>query len=188
MGNFYTSFTVRSTARDKILEVMKGRKGAVSPTHRGYTVVWDAECESQDDRIISVLGLRMAKTVAAPVMAALNHDDDVLMFWLYSPEGKIGEYNSAPGYFEGEDQPPSGADAELFVKIMVPCATDDFRKDLLEPTDSILQSREYVFAFERHRELLAATGLPIFAATGYKYISRGEVPEGITIDQLTLTD
>ena len=52
MGNFYTSFTACGADHDSVVKAMKGRTAAVSPTMNGYTVVWDAECEKQDQRII----------------------------------------------------------------------------------------------------------------------------------------
>ena len=179
MGNFYTSFTVRA-ARDKALEAMNGRTRAVSPTLGGFTVVWDAECESQDDRVISRVGQHIASKLAAPVLAVLNHDDDILMYWLFSPEDKVDEYNSAPGYFEGDDVAPKGGDTELLVKTMAPEASR-------EVVDRILRNQKYVFAFERHADLLAALAMPAFAASGYKHISRGNLPDGLVEDDLTFT-
>lgn len=99
MGNFYTSFTVRSADHKAIVGSMKGRRAAVSPTVNRYTVIWDAECENQDQQLIDRVGQRLASVLASPVIAVLNHDDDILWYGLYSPTGKIDEYDSAPGYF-----------------------------------------------------------------------------------------
>lgn len=180
MGNFYTSFTVHSAAHDDVVKAMNGRTAAVSPAMNGYTVVWDSECESQDDKVLSRVGLHLATSLGASVLAVLNHDDDILMYWLYSPKGKVDEYNSTPGYWDGGDLSPSGGDVELLVKAMAPKASR-------EAVDRILRKQEYVFAFERHADLMAALGLPPFAAMGYKYISRGEVPDGLEEHELTFT-
>ncbi len=180
MGNFYTSFTILTADHDRVVEAMKGRKSAISACMNGFTVVWDAECEKQDDKVISAVGLRLSKALSAPVLAVLNHDDDILWYWLFSPEGKLDEYNSAPGYFEGDELPPRGGDAFLLVRTMAPSAS-------VQSVDTILQNRGYVFAFERHADLLAALSMPPFAATGYKHISRGDVPDGLTGDELTFT-
>ena len=180
MGNFYTNFTILGASHDKIVQAMKGRTAAISPTMLGFTVVWDAECESQDDKVISSLGQRLAKGLSAPVFAVLNHDDDILMYWLFSPEGKLDEYNSTPGYWDGGDLPPKGGNAALLVKTMAPSAA-------VPSVERILQNREYVFAFERHNDLTAALAMPSFGATGYKYINRGEVPDGLAEDELTFT-
>ena len=181
MGNFYTSFTVRGAGHDSVVKAMKGRTTVVSPTTNGYTVVWDAECETQDQRLIDRLGEQLSSSLASPVFAVLNHDDDILWYGLYSAQGKLDEYNSAPGYFEGNDTPPTGGDAKLLAKTIAPGASHDM-------IEQILRDREYVVAFERHSELLAALGMPAFAASvGHRYISRGELPQGLTKDDLTFT-
>jgi hypothetical protein len=180
MGNFYTSFTVRGTDQDSVVRAMKGRTGAVSPTLNGYTVVWDAECEKQDEKIIERLGKQLSSALVSPVLAILNHDDDILCYWLYSAQAKLDEYNSAPGYFEGDNAPPSGGDVDLLLRTISPEAS----RDLVE---QVLRDTVYVFALERHTALLAALAMPSFAAFGYKYISRGELPQGLTTADLAFT-
>ncbi len=180
MGNFYTSFTVRSGDHANVVGAMKGRKSVVSPSANGYTVIWDAECEIQDQNLIQRLGQQLSSALAAPVFAVLNHDDDILWYALYAPEGKLDEYDSAPGYFEGEVTPPSGGNAQLLIKTMAPSA-------VVESVDQVLRNTEYVLAYDRHSELLAALGTPPFATFGYKYINKGELPAGLNKVDLTFT-
>lgn len=180
MGNFYTNLTILGGSCDQVVEAMKGRKAAVSPTLNGFTVIWDEECESQDDKVICSLSERLAKTLRAHVLAVLNHDDDIFMYWLFSPAGKLDEYNSNPGYFEGPVLPPSGGNASLIVRSMAPTADVDH-------VQAILQNREYVFALERHNDLGAALGMPPFIASGYRHIGRGQFPDGLAPDEVTFT-
>lgn len=180
MGNFYTSLTVRCSDHDSVVKAMKGRNAVVSPTVSGYTTVWDEESDKQDEKIIDQLGRQLSSLLASPVIAVLNHDDDILWYALYSAQGKVDEYNSAPGYFEGVDAPPRGGDAQLLVKTIAPGAPTDI-------IERVLQNTEYVFAVERHSDLLAALGMPPFAAFGHGYINRGDVPPGLTKGDLTFT-
>jgi hypothetical protein len=180
MGNFYTSSTVRGADRASVVKAMKGRTAAVPPTVNEYTLIWDAEAEKQDQKLIDRLGIQLSSTLASPVFSILNHDDDILWYGLYSPQGKLDEYNSAPGYFEGEDAPPVGGNVDLLVKTIAPNASPNV-------IEQVLRNTEYVVAFERHTALLSALGMPSFAATGYKYISRGEWPLGLTEGDLTFT-
>ena len=180
MGNFYTSLTVRGADRDDVVQAMKGRTAAISPTFGEYTVVWDEECEKQDQAIIERLSLQLSKQVSSPVLAVLNHDDDILWYILCSPEEKLDEYNSAPGYFEGNELPPAGGNAHVLAKaIAVNASEENIRR--------VLQNTEYVFASERHSALLKALGMPMAACTGYKYIAGGKLPPGVAGTDMVFT-
>ena len=181
MGNFYRSFTVRGTDHESVVKVMKGRTAAISPNVGGFTVVWDAECEKQDESLIDEMGKKISSLLKAPVISFLNHDDDILWYGLYSAGAKIDQYNSSPEYFEGGEVPPSGGNTKLLMQAMSAEGPE-------AAVDKILRDTEYVFAVERHLALLAVLGMPAFAAFGYRYISRGEVPEGLAKDDLTLTE
>lgn len=181
MGNFYTSFTVRGADQKSVVKAMSGRKGAFSPTVNGYTVIWDEKCETQDESLIHSLGQKLSSALAAPVLAVLNHDDDILWYALFDSKRKLDEYNSAPGYFEGEVTPPSGGNAQLLTKTMAPAAVS-------KSVDQVLRGTEYTFALERHSELLAVLGMPLFAASGYKYITDGELPVGLNTSDLKFTE
>lgn len=56
----------------------------MSPTFGEYTVVWPAESEKQDQQLIDRLGLFFSTKLACPVLAVLNHDDDILWYGLYA--------------------------------------------------------------------------------------------------------
>lgn len=94
-------------------------------------------------------------------------DDDVLLLGLYDRGAQVGEYNSAG---------PSTFRASSLLRA--------FRASAGVPLVWLLLAcpRFPMFLFEsfRHRLLLRLLRHPTWAlATGYKYISHGEPPEGL---------
>jgi len=58
MGNFYTSFTMRTEDRTRVAAVRGelARTAYVASPHDGWTVVFDRACDEQDTREIVRLG------------------------------------------------------------------------------------------------------------------------------------
>jgi hypothetical protein len=108
----------------------------------------------------------------------VNHDDDVLQYFLYRAGTRVDEYNSRPGYFVGRDDRPSGGDVGAL------CAACDVA-DRNDVVAAALQGR-FAIETERHAALVEALGLPSAAVgTGYTYVSQGELPESIRPEDLT---
>jgi len=173
MGSFYTSHVVHGASQPQILAWLKQRPAYVSVTHGRTTVVLDAACESQDGEELAALASDLSTQFKCPVLALLNHDDDILYFELYENGEKTDEYDSSPGYF-GEGDPeagPAGGDAARLAKI--------FGVADSAPIEATLRNPDYVFAMERHRDLAAALGLPEFSVgLGYTYVEAGDLPPG----------
>jgi len=192
MGSFYTNITVRGPRREDVAETLRaGERAAIlSPTAEGVTVVYDAEAESQDDTVVS-LAKRLSAEHHCVAWALLNHDDDLLRYWLFDGGELVDEYDSSPGYFTGEGGGPSVGDARKL------CAAFG-AVDAAEPVEDVLrynravedqQSGRYVFETERHLDLCKALRLPLFAVgTGYDYLMQGEAPEGMELDDCLIID
>jgi hypothetical protein len=168
LGSFYTSHTVRGPSQAQLLEWLRGRPAYVSECERGQVVVLDAACEEQDLEVLANFASRLSKEFCSPVLAVMNHDDDILYFELYEDGKKIDAYDSSPGYFDvdSESDAPTGGDAALLCRTFG--ATDH------EQVEASLRG-EYDFAVERHRDLAVALGLPLCAVgLGYEYVSKGE--------------
>src|SRR5258708_3151305 len=105
MGSFYVNFSVKSTNQSVIRTALQQarRTAMVSPSIDGYTVVYDRGADTQDDAEILAVGTLLSQGVAAPTLAVLNHDDDILYYWLFENGTLTDTYNSNPGYFYGED-------------------------------------------------------------------------------------
>jgi hypothetical protein len=176
VGNFYVNFTTRGPDREAVAKCLRSakRKAFVSPTITGMTVFFDEASDSQDDAVIKDLGKRISKELAAPVLAVLNHDDDVLAYWLFEVGDITDEYNSCPAYFSGDDETPAGGNAKKLCDALGAAA-------IVERVDRTLRNEEFVFALDRHKDLAESLHLPwSYVCMGYCYIKEGSFAGGVT--------
>ena len=188
MGLFYTNIALLGANQAQVAQYLKQAKRTayVSPTVNGFTVVYDKETEDQDTRILTDVACRLSKKFKCATLAALVHDSDVFAYWLCESGKLKDKYNSAPTYFDSHvaPSPPSGGKSKTLCKAFRrKQATEDVRR-IFESVkaDSLDDDRspDYLFAEDIHRELVAALGMPTFAAVaGYYVIENGEMPEGL---------
>jgi hypothetical protein len=187
MGSFYTNITLQGPGQDEVAEALgaMGRSAYVSPTLDTFTVVFDGECEMQDDRILRRLTAELTKRFACAALAVINHDDDILWYMLYTNGEQIDEYNSYPDYFEPQEPPPSkGGDPASLIEAFGASADADEIERVLRASSG---EDGFLFASERHEALARALGLPLCAvACGFNYIGQDELGEGLTKDNLRL--
>ena len=183
MGSFYVNYTVRSADQAAVVQSLKERSAYVTPVKDGALVVTDEEAETQEIDAVREVGELLSTSLQTQVLAVLNHDDDMLWYGLFDKGRLTDEYNSWPDYFEGGTSPPKGGDARKL------CAAFG-RGGKEKEVEAVLReaSRDddgYVFAMERHADLVEALGLPDFAVgCGFKYVEEGELPEGLAADAL----
>jgi hypothetical protein len=169
MGNFYTNYTLRGPSQEAVAKALSGRSAIVTPQRDGCVVVFDEQSDEQDLEVITGLARDVSGELRCPVLAILNHDDDILWYQLYLSGELSDEYDSSPSYFDPEAEPsvPAGGDAQKL------CAA--FSSSNVAEVERILRKSSfdedgYVFAFERHADLARALGLPSFAVgAGYTY-------------------
>ncbi len=184
MGSFYTNITLRGPEQQQVVDHLNGlgRVTFVSPTMDGFTVVYDAESESQDQRVLSGLAEQLSKDFGCAALAVLNHDDDILWYQLFNRGELVDAYDSAPNYFSGPPAPPQDGDPEKLCELFgAPGSVDDVIQIL---------GATYAFAFERHDDLARALGMPPFASgSGFNYVEAQEVvvPDGIGLDMFVKT-
>jgi hypothetical protein len=180
MGNFYVNHTVRAP-QDRVVALLnrEGRTAFVSPTAEGLTVVYDHECDTQNTFAITDLGRKMSESLNGPVVAFLNHDDDILCYWVFENGEVIEEYNSCPDYFEDEegmDYPEDMDDSEEG-----PGYTTDGTElcrlfgnpRVRRRVQSILTEPGAAFVSMTHHDLARTLGLPEWVVgTGYRYIAQ----------------
>jgi hypothetical protein len=182
MGNFYVNFTVKSDASQPVVYTLKRAQlnAIVTTPSRGGVVVFEEGSDTQELRAIETVGELLAREVGAPILGILNHDDDILCYWLWNQGRLIDSYNSCPDYFEepGQESGDTGGNARTLCEVLsVPGAVDR--------VEAILRADEYAFAVDRHSHLVEALGLSTYAVgSGYRYVAQGETPEGLSPDQL----
>ena len=175
MGNFYVNYTTRGSDQAALAKALRSakRKAYVGPTLEGVTVFFDEESDTQDDSIIKKLGQRISKALAAPVIAVLNHDDDILWFCLFETGKLVDEYHSFPGYFTDGEDTPAGGDAK---KLCAAFGVSKKAKDI----EKILRDQEYAFALDRHKKLAALLNHPWpYVCMGYGNIKEGALAKGV---------
>ncbi len=174
MGNFYVNFTARGPEQAAIVRSLRSanRKAFVGPTLNALTVYFDELADTQDGAEITHVGQVTSRDLNATVLAVLNHDDDILIYWLFEKGKIVDEYNSCPGYFDGGEDTPSGGDAE---KLCVAFAVGENVKAV----DGVLHNKEYTFALDRHVALAELLGLPSdYIGASYRDLKGEETPEG----------
>jgi len=186
MGNFYTSYTLRGPSQQAVAMALAGRASIASPAQDGCVVVFDEESEEQNVEIIAELASRLSGQFNCPLLAVMDHDDSVLWYWLYLSGGLVDEYNSAPGYFETEDEDtamagPAGGEARKLCGAFGTNAVEEVEGILRQPS---AVDDGYLFQMERHMDLTHALGIPDFGAGGFEQITEGELPGGLAEDDL----
>ncbi|MFM9939673.1 MAG: hypothetical protein ACKVP7_09275 [Hyphomicrobiaceae bacterium] len=183
MGNFYVSFAVRSADQAAVAACLKGRQRVafVAPESAGFVHVYDQQADEQDPEVIADLGTALSKDLETVVLAVMNHDDDILCYWLFDNGAFVDAYNSFPGYFGSEDDDeddgvlPKGGDAALLVRTLGAKTSAKKVHDVLRADN---EREDYVFAFDRHAALAKLLGLrPEHACLGYIYALESDASE-----------
>lgn len=178
MGNFYVNYTLRGPDQQAVAEALAGRSALVTPARHGCVVVYVEESDSQNKQIITDLGARLSRELRCPVLAILNHDDDILWYQLFLSGALADEYDSSSDYFTSTDS--SGPIIDKARKL---CAAFGARD--VEAVATILRKSSdaddgYTFEVVRHGDLVRALESSTFAVGGgYRYVSSGNLPEGL---------
>ncbi|PSJ46526.1 hypothetical protein C7H85_07810 [Zobellella endophytica] len=185
MESFYVSYTLGCTDADAVAAVLEGRNAFVTSAHKGSVVVFDEEAEGQQPEVVLALGCLLSAELKAPVLVAQNHDDDILLCALCQQGWVVDQYNSAPELFEpdpdAEPIGPQGGNAGRLAEAFASPHADEIERILRRPSGDA----GYLFAYERHFELVKALGISEFGVnTGYKYLAAGEIPAGLELGQL----
>lgn len=184
MGAFYTNLTLHGPNLDAVLAYLNAQQisAYVAEPQPGMVVVYD-EISDESQDVITLMGLaeRLSRQFDCGALAVLNHDDDILAFWLYENGEQRDQYDSCPGYFTGEEAPPAGGDAAVLCRVFGVDAAQAAELETILRTEPM----GYVFASGRHSDMVDVLGLPDCAVSfGFGYIARGEVPEGLSADDL----
>jgi hypothetical protein len=214
MGNFYINYTLKGPTQKAVAAALAKRTAIVTPVSKGCVVVYDQQSDEDSGADMDELADDLSSKFDCAVIAVDVHDDDILMYFAYKAGEKIDAYCSHPNYFNsGEDDygnaysdddedyslkdeededsddedsddensdRPAGGDAEALCRA--------FGSTNVRRVSQILRKRDYVFATDRHGHLCEALALPTFAVgASYEYITRGDIPDGLSKDDLMYT-
>jgi hypothetical protein len=184
LGNFYTNYTLKGPTQQAVGAALAGRSAIVTPVQDECVVVFDEQSDEQDPAVITELASRLSRELHCPVLAVLNHDDDIFWYRLYLSGELADEYDSSPGYFDAEEEPstPSGGDPH---KLCTAFGVNDVTEVEGILRKSSYDEGGYTFAVDRHADLARVLGIPLFGVgAGFRYVSEGELPEGLSEDDL----
>ena len=186
MGGFYTNYTLRGPSQEAVANALAGRRAIVAPESNGCVVAFDEASDDQDQEVIAALASHLSGSLHCPVLAVLDHDDDILWYQLYEDGQLTDEYDSSPGYFDPAAEPslPVGGDARRLCAVFGASAPDKVETILRK---SSYDNNGYVFAHERHADLVQALGLSEFAVLkAYASFERGEYPDEVSASQMMM--
>lgn len=173
MGAYYCNFTLRGPSQEEIVALLQeeGYEAFVSPTVRGRTVVYERESSNLESADVAAVGILLSEKLKCPALAVINADDDELWIGLYLGGVLKKEYSS-----RGRNR---GAYA----------ISSAFGRPWLAPVVwLLLQAPWLLFETFRHALLAKLLGIPVSCAVmGYTYLERGEVPDGVSEDDLKRT-
>jgi hypothetical protein len=193
MGSFYTNVALRGPDQRQILQalIQADRVAYVSPTVDGFTVIYDKETEDQEEGVLKALASQLSKRFACPALAALVHDSDVFMYWLFEAGDLVDEFDSAPDYFGSSEESSlsCGGDAE---RLCAAFGVEEAVPEMAALFESVEAANfdedwsvddwfgaDFLFAEDIHDELARILRMPTFVLSGYTYIEAGELPEGL---------
>jgi hypothetical protein len=166
-GSFFTT-AVFFTDGDSVIQDLKSQPGhafvltAKESPH--LTVVADAASDTQSDKAADSLMSGVTGRLAVKGLFFLVHDSDILVVRGYENGRKVFDFDSRPGYFTGDDLPPSVSGLPWLAHF-----------GLEESAATRLLSREnvdrYVFAEDLMAKVCQALSLPSWmVGVGYGYL------------------
>jgi hypothetical protein len=187
MGQFYVNYTLRGVTQDAVAKAFAGRAGIVTPSANDTVVAFDKESANQDQGVISSLAAKLSGELRCPVLAVMDHDDDILWYQLYIDGELQDEYDSTPGYFDPTAQPsaPAGGNAARLCSAFGSSNVEEVERVLRK---SSFDDDGYTFASERHGDLVRALGISSFGVgTAYESFEYDELPDGLSADDVVRT-
>jgi hypothetical protein len=136
MGTFVTNLHVRDANRNAVIEGLRSLDVLPAFVRGSPENTWTSifpEAADQDEAALSEMASSLSKALNRPVIAFLVHDSDVFCYWLYNGGKELDRYNSAPGYFAGEETPPEGRNPDMLGVCCPPDLSTDRLLRLLHP-------------------------------------------------------
>lgn len=165
MGTFLTNVHIQTTSPEQVIEAMQSlevRGAWLSGPNGPWITLWDSMGLTRSEEVAQ----HLSRQLEAPVITFMVHDSDILMYQLYDNGQMLDEYNSCPGYFDGDAsmEEASQADCETLKRYCRSETTKDELESLLkvwtqaEALEGI--TSKYVFEEQRLVELAKHLDIP----------------------------
>lgn len=127
MGSSYTNIQVKTRDFDGVARCLQERVVLPvyisRPCEKGWVSVYPRITDNQDPDALRAISEMLSKEFETGVFGISVHDSNLFSYLLYE-NGKLSDdYESDPGYFDGEDLPPRGGNMQAVVKYCVPGTT-----------------------------------------------------------------
>jgi hypothetical protein len=163
---------MRAADLDAVASLLEseGRRAYVAKVGAA-TFIYDERCDRQNIGELRGLAGIVSRACGIPVLAACNHDDDVLWLALAEDGLVVSVYNSFPAYFD------HGGDAPELREVARICAAFGAIERATELDGLLRTPRAAIgFEFERHQKVARLLGVsPDAAILGYTYVQNGEL-------------
>lgn len=199
MGNWYTNICVKGQPQHAVVASLDelGRLAYVTPEVGGWVIVYDQESDKFDLNELESLALTISTRLSCTTLASFNADDDVLWLGVYEKGELATRYASDETQFaDGSEFPPAREAAEVLCKIFDRREKQAQVRRILRRPHSILVlifvllriRFAYLAEVLRHGDLAETLDIPRGSVGfGYKYVERGETPDGLDRESLRKT-
>ena len=118
MGSFITNLHVRGADQESIATALQSLRATPAYLSGGRGDAWVSvfpDGVDQDSAALQTLGAELSQRLQRPVIAFLVHDSDIFAYMLFDKGKELDRYDSAPGYFSGENLKPTGGTIDVLM-------------------------------------------------------------------------
>lgn len=134
MGSSYTNIQVNCDDQNsvkKALAQISHLPAYVSKQKNGWVSAFPSETEDQSDETMRRICGQLSGALKTGVIGITVHDSDIFLYALAENGQVVDEYNSCPGYFDGNDDTPSGGNVQKLLPYCKTGTTEEALKKLL---------------------------------------------------------
>lgn len=177
MGNFYTNVVVRGPGEDDVVSALESlRRSCYVVATDGFVFVYDEEADEQREGVVESLALTLATRLTCPSLASLNHDDNLLLLWLYDANGAESRYGRGIMFDDGGQPKSRKAFAEEIRRDFGTSPSDHPPPPPWQQIMRVLLPGSFVVV--EHQRILEMSGIPASLGTlGYGYVAQGELED-----------
>jgi hypothetical protein len=163
-GSFYSNIVVLSVnAENFVPSLLQMGITAYYVLKNNIGVIFEDKIDEQSIEYGAILSKNISTIFNSITVYTTIHDSDVVFMYIYKNGQLIFSYNSAPGYFNGDDLPPQ---IENIDKLLL-----EYKDIDKEEFINVLNSNE-IFADDLHGDIARILDLPPYSVGfGYTYLN-----------------